>query len=83
MTHEEQVLWKLVEGSGLMWKGSYLRGKWCWSIGPSAFRWDTFREHYETFRQVAEGLLPKSKLPTWQENEPKPFDDDLDGDIPF
>lgn len=88
MTHEEQVIWKLVEGNGLLWKGSYVRGKWAWGIGPNNFRWDLFRDTYVTFKSVAEGDLPKSELPVWEEDDPKrsapkPFDDDLDSDVPF
>jgi len=90
MTHEEQVIWKLVEGNGLLWKGSYNSGgKWAWDYTEARhFRWDVFREHYATFKGVAEGELPKSELPKWEENDPrwkKPsaFDADLDEDVPF
>ena len=83
MTHEEQLVWKLVENNGLLWRGSYVRGKWCWGVGMSHFRWDTFREHYLTFKDVAEGYKPKSDLPKWQVDEERPFDVDLDSDVPF
>jgi hypothetical protein len=87
MTHEEQLIWKLVEGNGLIWRGQYSRGRWTWQTSPEHFRWDVYRENYPTFKRVAEGDLPKSDLPEWQEEDPKlakpkhPFDDDLD--VPF
>ena len=88
MTHDEQLTWRLVETNGLLWRGNYAGADetWHWdSSNPRNFRWEVFREHYQTFRQVVEGRRPKSDLPTWQEKRRKPaaFDTDLDGDCPF
>jgi hypothetical protein len=95
MTHEEQVIWKLVESNGLMWRGSFSKGKWCWGVGQSYFRWGEFREHFHTFVAVAEGRLPRTALPKWREVDeedlpptatrrtPAAFDGDLDEEIPF
>lgn len=83
MTHEEQVMWRLVETNGFMWRGHYHAGKWVWNVGPSYFRWEVFRDHFQVFRGVAEGEAPKSELPTWQEEETPKFDADLDEDCPF
>jgi len=88
MTHDEQLTWRLVETNGLLWRGNYAGADetWHWdSSNPRNFRWEVFREHYQTFRQVVEGRRPKSDLPTWQEKRRKPaaFDTDLDDDCPF
>lgn len=86
MTHDEQLVWRLVESNGLLWRGKYINGTWSWNSSDIAnFRWETFRENYDTFRQVAEGRKSKSELPTWRETESRPaaFDVDLDEDLPF
>jgi predicted transcriptional regulator len=88
MTHDEQLMWRLVETNGSLWKGNFtgMDEIWRWdSSNPHNFRWQTFRDHFETFRQVAEGRRPKLDLPTWQVKRPQPaaFDTDLDDDVPF
>ena len=90
MTHEEQLIWKLVENNGLMWRGQYgPNDEWSWSTQARHFRWPMFRDHYQTFKEVAEGLRPRSDLPTWAKYNPttdlppSTFDEDLDSDVPF
>lgn len=89
MTHDEQLIWRLVETNGLLWRGNYGGSDqiWQWdSSNPRSFRWEIFREYHEVFRQVVEGSRPKSDLPTWQEKkrrQPATFDSDLDDDVPF
>jgi hypothetical protein len=92
LTHEEQVLWKLVEGNGLLWRGNYsdVTDEWCWTPIDRHLRWDKLREHYATFKEVAEGQRPRTDLPSWarvrspaSSPPPSPFDDDLDDDVPF
>lgn len=85
MTHEEQLIWKLVERNGIMWRGQYLNNEWRWKLEPQQFRWDQYREYFRVFKDVAEGLRPHSDLPEWERTKPEPaaFDTDLDSDIPF
>jgi len=86
MTHDEQLIWRLVENNGLLWRGNYVAGEWTWrSSQIGSFCWEAFREHYQTFRAVAEGRKPQSDLPTWQKRETQAsaFDTDLDSDVPF
>ena len=88
LTHEEQVLWKLICENGLLWRGRYdASGEWSWKIQPGNIIFDRLREYWETFRAVAIGTEDRSCLPTWKEKgEPTKrattFDDFTD-DIPF
>lgn len=90
MTHEEQVIWKLIESNGLLWRGQYSThgdGEWTWSPVDRFLRWDVLRQYYETFKAVAEGTASKDDLPRWTKTKPRPtpaaFDSDLDDECPF
>ena len=86
MTHDEQVLWKLVRENGFLWRGSYdKKGEWTWQIGEQSFCFDRLRLNFDTFKAVAEGKATRDTLPKWSKNKPpesKPGFDDTD-DIPF
>lgn len=93
LTHEEQVLWKLIKENGLVWRGNY-RGtdnSWQWKIQEDSLIFDRLREHWDTFKKVASGELEKSDLPTWVKTQPagekkaqaKSGFDNFDDDIPF
>jgi hypothetical protein len=63
LTHDEQVLWKLIKENGYMWhreKGG------SWSIAESTIQFHRLREHWSTFKKVAQGELPESELPHWE-----------------
>ena len=77
LTHDEQVLWKLVCENGSLWKGDYSRERtWTWSIDEKSLMFKKLREHFETFQKVAKRELDMDELPKWKEsNEPD--------DIPF
>lgn len=86
LTHEEQICWKLIKENGYLWRGAH-RGpskRWQWDIREDAMIFDRLREHWKTFRAVAEGTQPRTAVPTWQEfpttPQEKSFEDD---DIPF
>lgn len=93
LTHEEQVVWKLVESNGFLWKGNYMGPdeEWSWYPDQRSLRWNKFREHYSKFKEVAEGTRSHDDLPGWVKTRaslgPKPpptaFDSDLDEDTPF
>jgi hypothetical protein len=87
LDHEEQRIWKLIRECGLLWRGQYdgVENEWRWSVSENALDWKKLREHWETFRKVAQGDLPRSSLPTWLKRKAaagtKP--NILDDDIPF
>jgi hypothetical protein len=71
LTHEEQVLWKLIRENGSLWRGDYdLQGYWMWKVTLDDLIMSRLREHWETFRQVASGDADASMLPTWQSYNP-------------
>ncbi len=66
LTHEEQVLWKLIRENGYLWRGA-LTGpeqKRTWTICQSAFHFERLRAHWSTFVAVARGEQDRSALPT-------------------
>lgn len=82
LTHDEQVLWKLVKGNGCLWKGRYnSKGIWDWDNSTEAFMFETLREHWDTFNDVARGDAEKSTLPTWIDKKRDKKDEEED--IPF
>lgn len=91
LTHDEQVLWKLIRECGLLWKGKYDKeGCWQWELKTDSLIFQRLRKHWDTFQQVASGEADKSSLPKWIERKPVPQlkDGDLpppleDDDIPF
>lgn len=87
LTHEEQLIWRLVRESGYVWKGQYDKnGDWKWTPTEQSLLHERLREHWDTFKAVALGELPPDKLPTWEKHrvkKPATFDADLDDDVPF
>lgn len=89
LTHDEQLIWKLIRECGLLWRGSYggQRAEWQWTIQSEDLMRERLREHWETFNKVARGALPSSSIPTWQKTRPptspKNASTDLDDEIPF
>ena len=85
LTHEEQVLWKLVRENGYVWRGSYKTGVWHWTVEESGLIFDRLRKSWSIFNAVAKGAEDFSKLPTWAKEgrdvkgeHPEPgFDDDI------
>lgn len=85
LTHEEQLIWRQVRENGYVWRGQYNKqNEWSWNVSEGSLLRDRFRDHWETFKAVALGEVPKDKLPTWQKKKaPAAFDTDLDDDVPF
>lgn len=91
LTHDEQVLWKLIRECGLLWLGQYdKQGYWRWELNMDSLIFKKLREHWDAFNQVASGEADKSILPKWAERKPIPpklKDGDFppleDDDIPF
>ncbi len=73
LTHEEQVLWKLIRENGFLWKGFYAgpRLQWTWTEDEDSFIFQRLREHWATFCAVAGGTAgPDQSLPTWAKTDP-------------
>lgn len=92
LTHEEQVLWKLVRENGLLWRGDYLGvdREWTWTVREKSLLFDRLRQHWPKFCAVADGSGNVSDLPTWIRTQSKDDSaspstgfDDMDDDIPF
>jgi uncharacterized protein (DUF1778 family) len=74
LTHDEQLLWKQVEDTGLLskgwiphkWEGQYFtpgRPDWPWlkKVG-----FPLLRDHWQTFTKVARGELGRDQLPRFE-----------------
>lgn len=88
LTHDEQVVWKLVCENGTLWRGRYAgpNNEWTWKVTEEALIFGRLREHWNQFIAVARGQADKSGLPTWVKRKEIPAKsgfDDLDDDIPF
>jgi hypothetical protein len=84
LTHEEQLIWRLVRENGLIWKGRFLHDEWTWIVQEESLIKERLRTHWETFKAVANGEKTEDALPTWNKRRPQPaFDADLDDDVPF
>jgi hypothetical protein len=92
LTHEEQILWKLIRENGGMWLGGFAAWKdetWTWVVKPENVNWENLRENWNRFKVVAGGGDP-SLLPRWNKYRPDAYpppsadgDEDLDSDVPF
>jgi hypothetical protein len=77
LTHDEQVLWKLIKENECLWFDSpqFLTGQYgIVSVkGPRvieerSLNFKRLREHWSSFKKVARGDLPKSALPSWADD---------------
>jgi len=84
LSHEEQVLWKLIRECGMFWRGNWKRRGdkevWSWDAYESNLNYDLLREHWETFQKIADGEWSTDKLPSWEKERAVDPNDD---DIPF
>lgn len=94
LTHDEQVLWKMIRENGLLWRGNYtgVDREWTWTVQAESLNFERLRHHWPTFCAVAEGSANAKDLPTWQKTKPaerpptpgqKSGFEDMDDDIPF
>jgi uncharacterized protein (DUF1778 family) len=87
MTHEEQILWKIIQENGYFWKGKYVgvNSKWTWTVRQESLIPERLREYWDTLKSVANGSEDKSKLPRIAKKSSVIDDNDDDGfdDIPF
>ena len=83
LTHEEQVIWKLVRENGYLWRGKYTDNKWTWSVNEQDLVFERLREHWNTFVAVARGDAPPDALPKWDKQNAIPAKGGFGPDIPF
>jgi hypothetical protein len=91
LTHEEQVLWKLIRDNGYLWKGRYdNQGWWIWNWkDEEALILPRLSQYWTDFVKVAQGEEGKEILPKWVEKgTPTPEAKktsfaEFDDDIPF
>jgi hypothetical protein len=87
LTHEEQLVWRLVRENGYVWRGQYDKhDEWKWTVGEQSLIGERLREHWDTFKGIALGEVSPDKLPAWQKRrskQPAAFDTDLDDDVSF
>lgn len=89
LTHDEQVLWKLIRENGYLWRGRNAGPdrEWVWRVEEGKLVFERLREHWGEFLAVSQGEADKSTLPTWQKEtkttSPTGFDDDEDEGLPF
>ncbi|MBV9881620.1 MAG: hypothetical protein JO276_01270 [Sphingomonadaceae bacterium] len=77
LTHEEQLIWRLIRENGYLWRGRYdKQGEWSWTIGEGNLVKERLRENWDIFKEVALGERPKEDLPGWSKSL-------LDDDVPF
>ena len=71
LTHDEEVLWKLIRENGYLRKGRYRKNKvrdvdeWTWEIDLGLINFERLREEWALFCSVAKGEIDKSYLPKW------------------
>jgi predicted transcriptional regulator len=83
LTHDEQVLWKLIRENGFLWKGHYNNNVWTWRLSLDTFIFERLRDHWVDFVKVANGEKTKDILPkrSSQKDITKTTNDDLIPDI--
>jgi len=69
LTHDEEVLWKLICENDWLWRGTYINRKWSWKINLQSLIFDRLRQSWEKLNAVAKGELSPDNLPKWEEHE--------------
>lgn len=87
LTHEEQIVWKLIQENGHFWLGRYAgpEDEWTWRVDEQTLIFDRLREYWNKFIAVAQGKADKSTLPSWRKGKQdtgKGAFDDLEDDFP-
>lgn len=91
MTHDEQVMWKLVKENGFFWRGKY-NPEWEWVVQDRSLMAERLREHWPTIKAVAAGEEGIDAMPSWVRRQrpapapgrpPAPSGFDDMEDIPF
>ena len=80
LTHDEQKLWKLIRETEDLWivKIRLSTREEFWTFDDESFRFERLREAWDDFCKVANGVNPRSSLPSWSDGKmfyPSAFDD--------
>ena len=81
LTHDEEILWKLICECGFLWKGHYEEKPqrsvqvWTWTVCLRDINFERLRDSWEELKSVADGACAKDTLPSWESEKPM--------DIPF
>lgn len=78
MTHEEQILWKLLREHGYLWRGRW-DGEvgsevenWVWDVAEDRIVMDRVRKYFDAFKVVAAGEARMTDenwpVPTWSKS---------------
>jgi hypothetical protein len=72
LTHDEQVLWKLICENGYLWRGQYDKysKEWTWRVNKTGLMYQRLRECWNDFVAVAKGKASKDRLPAWIKMKP-------------
>lgn len=64
LTHDEQVLWKVIRETGYVWKGQPdQKGRWVFNPSEDTLVMGHLRKYWEDFKKVARGEADRSILP--------------------
>lgn len=78
LTHDEQLVWRLVKENGLLWRGRYdNEGEWVWVVSRENLIRDRLRNYWDLFILVSKGDAEEDALPNWAKTKPSDPDDDL------
>ena len=87
LTHDEQILWKLIRETGHLWLGHYDdEDHWTWNVRKESLIYERLRQLWDDLRSVAKGEQARDTLPTVGPNtSPPPIEDDAfaEEDIPL
>lgn len=94
LTHEEQVIWRVVREWGGFWLGTWTganawEDRWSWHVSESCLEFQKVRGFWEEIKAVALDGADTSRLPPFVKRQPKPgkkafpVPTDLDDDVPF
>jgi hypothetical protein len=71
LTHDEQILWKLIRENGWLWRGNYNKSdEWAWTPHVNNIIFERLRDKWALFKAVADGTAEKDVLPSWEKSNP-------------
>jgi hypothetical protein len=90
LTHDEQLIWRLVRENGSFWWGSFTGPgqMFKWTLDEESLMFDRVRDKWALIKAVAAGEKAESEMPSWCNYKPSAEtitldDSDLSDDLPF